>query len=44
MGGCMEPDKSAWYLVDYQQRRAKWECTNPGQDKLLEATNKAGEN
>ena len=25
-------------------RRRKWKCTNPGQDKPLEDTNKAGEN
>ena len=43
MGGFMEPDKSAWYLVDYEWRRSKWKYTNPGQDKILEATNKAGE-
>ena len=38
----MVQDKSACYLVDYQRRRGKWKRTNPGQDKILEATNKGG--
>ena len=32
-----------WYLVDYKWTQRKWKCTNPGQDKVMEATNKAGE-
>ena len=39
-GGFLGPDKSVWYLVDYEWRREKWKFTNPGQDKILEATNK----
>ena len=39
----LEPYKSAWYLVDYEWRQGKWQCTNPGQDKVLKATNKSGE-
>ena len=42
MGCCLAPDKSARYLLDYQQRRGKWKCTNPGQDKLMLDTNKGG--
>ena len=43
MGGCLAPDKIAWYLVDYKWRRGKWKYTNPVQDKFLEATNKTTE-
>ena len=39
----MAPDKSAWYLVDYEWIQGKWKCTNPVQDKILEATNKTRE-
>ena len=42
-GGCLAPDKSAWRLVDYGCEQGKWKCTNSGQEKILEATNKAGE-
>ena len=37
------PDKSLWYLVDYDCIQVKWKCTNPGQEKVPEATNKTGE-
>ena len=40
--GCLVPDKSAWCLVGYKWRRGKFKCMNPGQEKLLEANNKAG--
>ena len=40
MGGCLAPYKSAWYLVDYEWIQGKWNHTNPGKDKILEATNK----
>ena len=43
MGGCFVPDKSAWYQVSYEWRQGKQKCTNPGQDKVLEATNKPSE-
>ena len=42
-GGCQEPYKSAWYPVDYEWKRRKWKCMNPGQDKVMKATYKAGE-
>ena len=40
--GCLEPDKSSWYLVDYKWILGKWKCMNPGQEKVLEDTNKSG--
>ena len=39
-GGCLEPDNSAWYLVDHEWRQGKLKCTNPGQDKIMKGTNK----
>ena len=39
-GGCLAPDKSVWYLVNYKYRQGKWKCMNPVQDKIMEATNK----
>ena len=36
----MAPDKSAWFLVDYEWILGKWKCMNTGQDKILEAINK----
>ena len=42
-GGCLAPDKSVWYLVDYKWIWSKWKCTKPGQNKILEATNKTRE-
>ena len=40
-GGCLAPDKSAWYLVDHEWIEGKRKCTNPGQEKIMKATNKA---
>ena len=40
-GGCMAPDKSAWYLVNYNWRWGKWKFTNLVQERVLEANNKA---
>ena len=42
-GGCLVPDKSAWCIFNYGCKQVKWKCTNPRQDRVLEATNKAGE-
>ena len=39
----LTPDKSKWYLVDYERIQRKWKCTNPGQDKILEDNNKTRE-
>ena len=36
----MALEKSAWCLVDYKWMQGKWKCTNPGQNKIIEATNK----
>ena len=44
MGGCFVRDKSAWYQVNYEWIQGKQKWTNPGQDKVPEATNKPSEN
>ena len=41
-GSCLGQDKSAWYLIDYKWIRGILKYTNPGQDRLLEDTNKVG--
>ena len=28
-GGCLVPNKSLWYLVDYMQKNCNWHCTDP---------------
>ena len=43
-GSCLGQDKSAWYLIDYKWIRGILKYTNPGQDRLLEDTNKVGGN
>ena len=40
---CLSPDKSAWYLDDYEWIGGKWKYTNLGQNKILEDTNKIRE-
>ena len=42
-GGFLAADKIAWCLADYKWIRGKWKCTDPGQDTILEATNKTRE-
>ena len=41
-GGCLSPNKSAWYLVDYKQDQGKWKCTNPDIKKTSTAKTKEG--
>ena len=43
MGGCLAPEKSWWYLVDFVWKRGKWICENPGHDEDLVAKNSQGE-
>ena len=40
---CLAPDKSTYYLFNYEHRQGKCKCTNLGQEKFLEGTNKSGE-
>lgn len=42
-GGCLVPEKSSWYLIDYVWRKGKFRCKNPLMDQDLEATTKQGE-
>ena len=37
-GGCLVPNKSSWYLVDYVWDKGKWVCTDPNKARFqLEA-------
>ena len=43
-GGCLVPDKSSWYLVDYIWKRGKWICIDAKTDEMdLVATTKDGQ-
>ena len=34
-GGCLVPNKSLWYLVNYTWKNRKWHCSDP-QDVIYE--------
>jgi hypothetical protein len=42
-GGCLAPDKSKWYLIDYVWKHGKFRCSDPMMDADLTATTKTGE-
>ena len=42
-GGCLAPNKIAWYLVDYEWNRVKCKCTNPGIQKPVMGGNMASQ-
>ena len=42
-GGCLAPDKSKWYLIDYVWRNGKFKCIDPMIGSDLTATTKSGE-
>ena len=42
-GGCLAPDKSKWYLIDYVWSKGKFKCINPMMGSDLTATTKSGE-
>ena len=43
-GGCLVPDESSWYLVDYIWKRGKWICIDAKMDEMdLVATTKNGQ-
>ena len=42
-GGCLAPDKSKWYLIDYVWKKGKFKCIDPLMGCDLTATTKTGE-
>ena len=41
--GCLVPEKSSWYLIDFVWKKGKFQCCDPMMGSNLTTTTKTGE-